>query len=158
MPSSDLLSQCCSVSGVNMANEGSTQVLLTKEPDQNRTSSADEEATAEKQFLSPQKVPGCRYCSMVGCKQWAWSVSCVCCTQADEMAQGEFQKKYGFAKKPHTQRKISQVSHCFEGWTERHRHGLPCAHRVESNTLTPETTTWKPPRLTERRLLLTQEP
>ena len=60
-----------------MANEGSTQVLLTKEPDQNRTTSADEEAKAEKQFLSPQKVPGCRYFSMVGCKQWAWSVSCV---------------------------------------------------------------------------------
>lgn len=50
----------------NMANEGSTQVVVTKESDQKRTNSADEERKEEKQFLSPQKVPGCRYGSIKG--------------------------------------------------------------------------------------------
>lgn len=49
-----------------MANEGSTQVVVTKESDQKRTNSADEERKEEKQFLSPQKVPGCRYGSIKG--------------------------------------------------------------------------------------------
>ena len=53
------------------------------------------------QFLTPEKV----YLNF-HCKPHTHTHT----TQADEVAQSEFQKKYGFVKKPVTPRKISSVS------------------------------------------------
>ena len=81
----------------------------------------DDGTKDEKQFLGPDKVPSltCRGCTAlcailtVGGGLWAWLASpYTAFVQADEVAQSEFQKKYGFVNKPLAQRKVSQVSHC----------------------------------------------
>ena len=98
-----------------MASGGAgSEVTKGLKPD--TATAVDDEAKDENEFLSPNKVPSltCRGCTailMVGGGLWAW-LAYYALVQADEVAQSDYQKKYGFVNKPLAQRKVSQVSHC----------------------------------------------
>ena len=109
-----------------------------------RSTTKDEVKEPSKQFLDPDKVNV--FMVVVNAPVYPY----YCPIQADEVAQVEFQKKYGFVKKPVTPRKISSVSAAVN-----HTHNSSnvfLLFRGESNTLTLGTTTWRPPRHIARRL------